>query len=262
MPVDFALILVVATGVTGIVWAFDALWLQRRRLAAAAATGPGTTVAEPVLVEYSRSFFPVLLLVLLVRSFLFEPFRIPSGSMMPTLLVGDFIFVNKYAYGLRLPVLNKKILENGKPQRGDIIVFRLPSDPSINYIKRLVGLPGDTIRYADKKLYVNGQPIEAAVTGFYDGEDQIGSVLGTEKLGNIEHRVLLIPGMRSVEGTFVVPAGHYFMMGDNRDNSKDSRYIGAIPEENLVGKAAVIWLNFDFSLSHAPRWERIGHSVY
>ncbi len=249
---DFALILVVATALAGLIWAFDAVWLRRNRAEKA---------PEPVIVEYARSFFPILLVVLLIRSFLFEPFRIPSSSMMPTLLVGDFIFVNKYAYGLRLPVLNAKILEIGRPERGDVIVFRLPSDPGTNYIKRLVGLPGDTIRYANQRIYVNDQPVEAVARGIYDGEDQPGSLLLRERLGSVEHDVLLLPGQRSLEGTFVVPPGHYFMMGDNRDNSRDSRYdgVGFIPERNLVGRAVRIWMSWDFP--GLPKWQRIGGEV-
>jgi signal peptidase I len=250
--VDFALILVLATALSGAIWSVDAAWLRARRTADA---------AEPKMVEYARSFFPVLLLVLLVRSFLFEPFRIPSSSMMPTLLVGDFIFVNKYAYGLRLPVINTKIVDIGEPRRGDVIVFRLPSEPGTNYIKRLVGLPGDTIRYANKKLYVNDQPVELFAEGMYDGEDQPGSLLVRERLGPVEHEILLLPAQRSLEGTFVVPPGHYFMMGDNRDNSRDSRYdgVGFIPEGNVVGRAVRIWMNWNFP--GMPKWHRIGNAV-
>lgn len=249
---DFALILVVLTAASGFVWALDAMLLRPRREVGA---------REPVVVEYARSFFPVLLLVLLVRSFLFEPFRIPSSSMMPTLLIGDFIFVNKFTYGLRLPVLNTKIVEIGTPKRGDVIVFRLPSDPATNYIKRLVGLPGDTIRYAGRKIYVNDQPVPIAPEGIYDGAGQPGSLLLREQLGDAEHQVLLLPGQGSVEGIFVVPEGHYFMMGDNRDNSRDSRYagVGFIPEGHIVGRAVRIWMNWDFP--RMPDWSRIGHSV-
>jgi len=250
--VDFALILVIATAVAGLIWAVDAAWWKRRR---------GEMAPEPVVVEYARSFFPILLLVLLVRSFLFEPFRIPSSSMMPTLLVGDFIFVNKFDYGLRLPVLNTKILEIGQPERGDVIVFRLPSDPSTNYIKRLVGLPGDTIRYANKKIFVNDQPIETVAEGIYEGDDQPGSLLLQERLGAVEHQILLLPGQHGLEGTFVVPPGHFFMMGDNRDNSRDSRYdgVGFVPEANLVGRAVRIWMSWDFP--GLPNWARIGMAV-
>ncbi|MCC7330392.1 MAG: signal peptidase I [Gammaproteobacteria bacterium] len=222
--------------------------------------GRPASTAEPVVVEYARSFFPVLLLVLVVRSFLFEPFRIPSSSMMPTLLTGDFIFVNKYTYGLRLPVLNTKIVDIGEPRRGDVIVFRLPADPSTNYIKRLVGLPGDTIRYANDHLVINGQPVPDELRGIYNDELQPGSILLQEQLGSVSHQILLIPGGAGRgDGTFVVPPGHYFMMGDNRDNSQDSRFIGPIPEANIVGRAVRIWMNWDFR--SMPRWGRIGGRI-
>lgn len=249
---DFSLILVVATALSGLIWALDVAWLRRRR---------ARESREPVVVEYARSFFPILLLVLVVRSFLFEPFRIPSSSMVPTLLVGDFIFVNKYVYGLRLPVTNTKIVDIGAPRRGDVIVFRLPSEPSTNYIKRLVGLPGDTIRYANKKIYVNDEPVPLTMEGVYDGEGQPGALLLRERLGDVEHHILLLPGQRSLEGTFVVPPGHFFMMGDNRDNSRDSRYegVGFIPEDHIVGRAVRIWMNWDFP--GLPKWSRIGGEV-
>lgn len=252
MIVDFSRILVVATALSGLIWALDLAWLRRRR---------AEQSREPVVVEYARSFFPILLLVLVVRSFLFEPFRIPSSSMVPTLLVGDFIFVNKYVYGLRLPVTNTKIVDIGAPRRGDVIVFRLPSEPSTNYIKRLVGLPGDTIRYANKRIYVNDQPVPVTAEGVYDGEGQSGAMVLRERLGDVEHRILLIPGQHSLEGTFVVPPGHFFMMGDNRDNSRDSRYegVGFIPEDHIVGRAVRIWMNWDFP--GLPKWSRIGGEV-
>jgi signal peptidase I len=254
--VDFSLILVIATLVSGLIWGGYAAATRGRAVLRA----DGEQRAEPAVVEYARSFFPILLLVLLVRSFLFEPFRIPSSSMMPTLLIGDFIFVNKYTYGLRLPVINTKILDIGLPRRGDVIVFRLPSDPSTNYIKRLVGLPGDTIRYVNKKLYVNDAPVETSIRGRYDGEP-VGALLARERLDAVEHDILLMPGQRSMEGTFIVPPGHYFMMGDNRDNSRDSRYdgVGFIPEYRVVGKAVRIWMNWDFP--RAPQWSRIGNPV-
>jgi signal peptidase I len=262
--VDFALLLVIATALTGLIWAVDVAWLRRQRVAhdpGREAGASGTGAAEPVVVEYARSFFPILLVVLLIRSFLFEPFRIPSSSMLPTLLVGDFIFVNKYTYGLRLPVLNTEILDIGSPQRGDVVVFRLPSDPSTNYIKRLVGLPGDSITYLNSQIYVNQQPVSVTLNGPYRGSEQPGSVLGREKLGAHEHDVLFMPGRGSVEGTFIVPEGHYFMMGDNRDNSRDSRYdgVGMIPEGNVVGKAVRIWMNWDFP--GMPQWRRIGRGI-
>jgi len=257
MSIDFSLILVLATALCGLVWALDAWFWRRRRVA----DEQGTVAKEPVLVEYARSFFPVLLVVLVVRSFLFEPFRIPSSSMVPTLLVGDFIFVNKYVYGLRLPVINQKVWNIGEPSRGDVVVFRLPSDPSINYIKRLVGLPGDTVTYRNRRLYINGKLVPSEPAGRYAGKGQHGALLYHEKLGEVEHDILLMPGQRSLEGTFVVPEGHYFMMGDNRDNSRDSRYagVGVVPDANLVGKAVRIWMNWAFP--KMPRWSRIGHEI-
>ncbi len=258
MSFDFSLILVLATALTGIIWLVDRRFLRPRRMAD---LGPGQELHEPVVVEYARSFFPVLLVVLLIRSFLYEPFRIPSSSMMPTLLVGDFIFVNKFNYGLRLPVINKKIIDVGEPQRGDVVVFRLPSDPSINYIKRLVGLPGDTIKYVNSRLFINGELVDRHAQGRYTGEGQLGALMYNETLGEVEHEILLMPDRRSLEGTFMVPEGHYFMMGDNRDNSRDSRYqgVGIIPDQNVVGKAVRVWMNWGFP--KAPRWGRIGSPI-
>jgi signal peptidase I len=256
---DFSFVLVIATLVTGLVWAVDALYFRPRRVAAA---GSGPAPREPVLVEYSRSFFPIILIVLLIRSFLFEPFRIPSDSMMPTLLDGDFIFVNKFRYGLRLPVLNTEIVDLGHPERGDVVVFRLPSDPSVNYIKRLVGLPGDHITVREKRVYVNDrlQPVE--LDGVYEGFGHTGAQIGMERLGTVEHRVLFIPERPSYDFDDVVPAGHYFFMGDNRDNSRDSRFpeVGFVNGDLVVGKAVVIWLNWN--LPHAPIWSRIGTTIH
>ncbi len=259
MIFDFSFVLVVATLVTGLVWAADAWYFRPRRVAAA---GSGPAPREPVLVEYSRSFFPIILIVLLIRSFLFEPFRIPSDSMMPTLLDGDFIFVNKFKYGLRLPVLNTEIVDLGHPERGDVVVFRLPSDPSVNYIKRLVGLPGDHITVREKRVYVNGtlQPVE--LDGVYEGFGHTGAKIAMETLGTVEHRVLFIPDRPSYDFDDVVPAGHYFFMGDNRDNSRDSRFpeVGFVNADLVVGKAVVIWLNWN--LPHAPIWSRIGTRIH
>jgi signal peptidase I len=242
MDYDFSFFLVVATFVTGIISAAYWLYLKYARL-------PYPSAGEPMLVEYARSFFPVVLIVLILRSFLFEPFRIPSGSMMPTLLIGDFILVNKFSYGVRLPVLNTKIIEYGEPQRGDIVVFRFPKQPSVDYIKRVIGLPGDRIAYFDKKLYINGQPAPQVSLGSYHGVGQgsnmSGSELLTENLSGIEHAILIHHGAGTVEDVFVVPQGQYFVMGDNRDNSNDSRYWGTVPEGNLVGKAVLIWMNWD-----------------
>ena len=265
MQFDFAAILVALTLVTGVIWGLDRLFFYKRRVAE---VPPGELPREPVVVEYARSFFPVILIVLLFRSFIAEPFRIPSGSMMPTLLVGDFILVNKFAYGLRLPVLDKKILAVGEPARGDVFVFRYPQDPSQDYIKRVIGLPGDEITYRNKTLYVNGkevpksllQPYANSPENGWDGKisndlstadmedmrlvQRSGQVM-VEHLPEIDHRVAEMPGAQGApDGSWTVPAGHYFAMGDNRDNSADSRVWGFVPEQNLVGKAFVVWMSF------------------
>ena len=259
MVFDFSFVLVLASLVTGLVWAADAWYFKPRRLARAE---PGTLPAEPVLVEYSRSFFPIIVVVLLIRSFLFEPFRIPSDSMMPTLLDGDFIFVNKFTYGLRLPVVNTEVVALGEPQRGDVVVFRLPSDPATNYIKRLVGLPGDHITVRDKRVQVNGVDQPVTLDGVYEGFGHTGAQVAIEQLGEVPHRVMYIPNRPSYDFDDVVPAGHYFFMGDNRDNSRDSRFpeVGFVPADLVVGKAVVIWLNWN--LPNAPIWSRIGQSIH
>jgi signal peptidase I len=185
--------------------------------------------------------------------------------MMPTLLDGDFIFVNKFAYGLRLPVVHEKVVSIGEPKRGDVIVFRLPSDPATNYIKRLVGLPGDHVQVRGQQLYINGSPVPLHMSGPYEGPRNDGvhsrALVGKEYLGGAEHDVLYIPGRMTAEFGAIVPAGQYFFMGDNRDNSRDSRYsdVGFVPERNLVGKAVRIWLNWD--LPSAPIWDRIGDPI-
>jgi signal peptidase I len=223
-----------------------------------------------MLVEYAKSFFPVILVVFALRSFLVEPFKIPSGSMMPTLLVGDFILVNKYTYGIRLPVINKKIVQLNNPERGDVMVFRYPGDPGLDYIKRVIGVPGDVVEYRNKKLTINGQPVPAGQTGTYsyvgNGLNYITASVYDERLNGVGHTMMTEPGKPAVyppqvadfpfrencsynaEGEgFVckVPEGQYFMMGDNRDASNDSRYWGFVPDENVVGKAFFIWMNFD-----------------
>ena len=268
------MILVAATLVTGLVWAADALlWAPRRRQQAAALGAAGGQVdrgeleaalKEPTLVEYSKSFFPVILAVLLLRSFLVEPFRIPSGSMMPTLLVGDFILVNKYEYGIRLPVLNTKVVDLGSPESGDVVVFRFPKDPSIDYIKRVVGVPGDHVEYRNKTLYINGGKVAQIPAGSYigagSGLSMSGADVRREALGDVEHDILVMTNMHGVPVDAVVPEGHYFVMGDNRDNSNDSRYWGFVPDENLVGKAFMIWMNWD-SAAGGVAWDRIGNSI-
>jgi len=279
MNIDFPAILVLATFVTGLIWAIDALFFapSRRRRVAAASDGADLDEAtlkkvakEPWLVEVSRSFFPVILVVLLLRSFLVEPFRIPSGSMMPTLVAGDFILVNKFTYGIRLPVLNKKVIKLGEPKRGDVVVFRYPEDPHIDFIKRVIGLPGDHIRYRNKTVYINGTPMPQQALGTYTGAvspyPNIRSAsLLEEDLEGYKHDILLNRGQPSggiyaVSGDYIVPEGHYFVMGDNRDNSKDSRYWGPMPEQNLVGKAFMIWMNWG-SGDGWIGWDRIGESI-
>lgn len=269
MNINFPLILVLATLFTGIVWLIDrALFAAGRQARAAESKDPQQKeklLKEPLLVEYSRAFFPVILIVLLLRSFLAEPFRIPSGSMMPTLLIGDFILVNKFSYGLRLPVLNTKFLDVSEPQRGDVVVFRYPENPSIDYIKRVVGLPGDHVAYHDKTLYINGKPIPkeplGTYIGFGAGAASTGSTLWLEHLDGVDHDILIRPDVRGPEPDLVVPEGQYFMMGDNRDNSRDSRYFGFVPEQNLVGKAFMIWMSWDGS-DKAVVWDRIGQMIH
>ncbi|WP_277051602.1 signal peptidase I [Zestomonas thermotolerans] len=281
MSINFPLLLVLAVAVCGALALIDLLVLApRRRAAVAAYQGqvgePDPAVIdrlnkEPVLVEYGKSLFPVLAIVLVLRSFLVEPFQIPSGSMKPTLEVGDFILVNKFAYGIRLPVLDTKVIEVGDPQRGDVMVFRYPSDPNINYIKRVVGLPGDVVRYtSDKRLFINGQLVAETLLGEEPGS--LGtSVLYREKLGEVEHLIRKEMGRYRIEPgrEWRVPAGHYFMMGDNRDNSNDSRYwsdpqipkelLGMVPDQNIVGKAFAVWLSWpDPKLRNLPNFSRVG----
>lgn len=275
---DFAAILFTATVVTGIIWFIDTrAWAPKRQQEVDRLKAKGVNdeevlekvSKEPLLVEYSRSFFPVILIVLLLRSFLVEPFRIPSGSMMPTLLVGDFILVNKFSYGLRLPVLNTKFISIGEPVRGDVVVFRYPNDPAIDYIKRVVGLPGDKISYRNKKVFVNGEAMEAKYKGVYTGTKSglpmIGVSLYEETLGDVKHEILIERSKPSFTpsfdgDTFIVPDGHYFVMGDNRDNSNDSRIWGTVPEQNLVGKAFFIWMNWNWE-DEGIKWSRIGSSI-
>jgi signal peptidase I len=254
---DLALIIVGLTFLAGIIWAVDLLFLQSRREAA------GSDAKEPLAVEYARAFFPILLFVLILRSFLFEPFRIPSGSMTPTLLDGDFIFVNKFVYGLRLPVLNTKVVPLGLPERGDVVVFKLPSDPSIHYIKRVIGLPGDVVVYRDKQLTINGERMPLNVLGDYTGPGQAGADLIIEELGERSHELLVAGRPDGREGIYRVPEAHYFMMGDNRDRSKDSRYTGVeyIPEHRLVGRAERIWMNWRSPNKGGPLWARIGDAI-
>ncbi|WP_324833121.1 signal peptidase I [Pseudomonas saxonica] len=281
MSLNFPLLLVIAVAVCGLLALLDLVFLAPRRRKAIAQYQASVKPAdaqvieklnkEPLLVEYGKSFFPVLFIVLVLRSFLVEPFQIPSGSMKPTLDVGDFILVNKFSYGIRLPVIDKKIIEVGDPQRGDVMVFRYPSDPTVNYIKRVVGLPGDKIRYtSDKKLYINDQLVAEQLVGTEPGT--LGSAeLYKEKLGEVEHMIRKeMSRYRAPPGKeWTVPARHYFMMGDNRDNSNDSRYwddpnipkneLGMVPDENIVGKAFAVWMSWpEPKMSNLPSLSRVG----
>ena len=260
---DFATLLTLLTVVTGFVWVLDKLWLAPRRRAAGLGvviresgslekaatvlTGPlrsGTDDGASAFVDFCRSFFPVIALVLLLRSFIVEPFRIPSGSMIPTLSIGDFILVNKFTYGLRDPVFHTKFLDLNLPQRGDIVVFRWPVDSRKDFIKRIVGLPGDRIAYRDKVLTVNGEAAVQQPDGIYSGP--YGEIYRfREQLGDVGHSIIVNPARPSDDFEFTVPAGEYFAMGDNRDGSDDSRRWGTLPERNLVGRAFFIWMSWD-----------------
>lgn len=251
---NLALILFLLVFGTGILWSLDKFWLRKTRPADA---------PEPWWMEWGGSLFPVILLVFVVRSFLFEPFKIPSGSMIPTLLVGDFILVNKYAYGVRLPVLHTKVIDVGQPQRGDVMVFRYPEDPGLDYIKRVIGTPGDVVSYRNKRLTINGKAMPVEKLEDFKHEDRLYySEQYREDLGTLTHRLLndadappfiadatRFPGREHCQYddagvTCTVPPGHYFMIGDNRDNSRDSRVWGFVPEANIVGKAFFVWFNF------------------
>lgn len=267
MSLDFELILVVITLLAGLIWLVDAVVFAGSRRARSLEKTKGSrtdAVRDPVLVEYARSFFPVLLVVLLLRSFIVEPFRIPSESMLPTLQVGDFIVVNKFSYGIRLPVTHTEVLEIDEPERGDVVVFRYPRQPSVNYIKRIVGLPGDTVAYYNRRVFLNGRPVPLERVGEYvpPGDQPVGGEMleYRERLDGSGHSILLDPRGRSQEGEFVVPEGHYFVLGDNRDHSNDSRIWGYVPEENLVGRAMMIWMHWDWE-NGGPDWSRIGNTI-
>lgn len=267
MAIDFELVLVLATLLSGLIWLTDALLFAGSRRARSLRQTRGArvdAVRDPVLVEYARSFFPVLLVVLVLRSFIVEPFRIPSESMLPTLQVGDFIVVNKFAYDVRLPITHTRLLETGTPERGDVIVFRYPRQPTVNYIKRIIGLPGDTVAYYNRRVFINGVPLPLERIGGYvppgDSPDTGLMLEFREEIAEDSHRILLDPRGRSPEGEFVVPEAQYFVLGDNRDHSNDSRVWGYVPERNLVGKAEMIWMHWDWNGGGA-NWDRIGNSI-
>ena len=264
----FEIALVTLTLVTAVFWLLDRFVLRKRR----AEAGLLGEEDVPWYVDYSNAFFPVLLAILILRSFIAEPFRIPTGSMIPTLKIGDFILVNKFAYGLRLPVTNSKVVPIGLPERGDVVVFRYPGmgqddpDAGIDFVKRVVGMPGDRVAYHRGVLTINGEPVQYRVEGPVDirsGDIGIAlpGMLANEKLGEHEHQVqnfvqsLEAGGMG--DGEFDVPAGHYLVMGDNRDNSLDGRFWGMLPEENLRGKAFLVWMNWNRGIDFSRIGERI-----
>ena len=262
MDIDFSLVLVVLVAISGGLWLLDFLLIKRSRIEAIESYKSTQAIGrkkseiesaiaelakEPLIIEYAKSFFPVLFLVLVLRSFLIEPFQIPTGSMIPTLNVGDFILVNKYAYGVRLPVLGTKIVSVDDPKRGEVMVF-IPPHENKYYIKRVIGLPGDTVRYENKSLFINGEAIGKKFVENITVNTSIGDLAGTlssENLGSVIHPTqhIDVAGGRRLRTTWVVPNGHYFMMGDNRDNSADSREWGPVSEKNIVGKAIAVWMH-------------------
>ncbi len=258
MNFDFELILFYAVLISGVISLIDILFLAKKRKRA-------HLTKMPMIIDYARSFFPVLLLVFILRSFLFEPFRIPSSSLKPTLDVGDLILVNKFNYGIRLPVIHKKIFLSGEPKRGDIMVFRCPYHPSVDFIKRVIGLPGDHISYIDKTLYVNGQKApQQFVKNTTDRDDSGTTVDVTQKeedLLGIKHEIYQMQDHPNDDvKDIVVPPGMYFVMGDNRDGSADSRYWGFVPDANIVGRARLIWMSWDGN-NYNIRWNRIGKTI-
>ncbi len=261
---DFTFWMFIALLVTGGIWLADALGVvaRLRGRPRRAARHP----VEAVVVEYARAFFPVILVVFLLRAFLVEPFRIPSGSMLPSLVVGDFILVNKYTYGVRLPILNTKIWEIDRPRRGDVMVFRYPHNPAINYIKRVVGVPGDRIVYAKKTLYINGQVVPQTPKGSYRFREGPGQWVTArrleEDLAGVRHDILLDDRIRQGPVEFEVPPGKYFVMGDNRDHSNDSRFWGFVDDRLIVGKAFLIWFSLDAAGDGWINWGRIGTLIH
>lgn len=256
MNFNFELLLFYAVIITGLIALIDIIFLAKKR---------PSEKKMPLIVDYSRSFFPVLLIVFILRSFAYEPFRIPSGSLEPTLLTGDFILVNKYEYGIRLPVIHKKIMEITQPKRGDIVVFRWPVDPSVHFIKRLIGLPGDRISYINKILYVNDQEMPQSFVKTTMVEDENGlpwqATQNSELFFNIKHDIYLDAEKISRDfKDIVVPEGMYFMMGDNRDDSADSRSWGFVPDGNIVGKAVSVWMSWN-GTRHSVRWDRLGTRI-
>lgn len=270
MNFNFELILFYAVVTTGLIALFDMLFFARKRKKAFAEEtkhlSPPPELKLPILVDYARAFFPILLIVFLLRAFFYEPFRIPSGSLEPTLFTGDFILVNKYHYGIRLPVIHQKIYLLNEPQRGDIVVFRWPPNPSLDFIKRIVGVPGDHISYISKTLYINGKEMPQDFIRNTVAYDEKGHKMDVkeaeENLSGIKHFIFQNGNAVSDDLVdVVVPDGMYFAMGDNRDNSADSRYWGFVPEENIIGKASWVWMSWD-SILHRIRWDRLGKKIH
>lgn len=250
---NFALCLLILSVVSGVIYALDVIFWAKKR----------TQNQKPVrVIEYARSFFPVFVIVLLMRSFLVEPFRIPSGSLEPTLLVGDFVAVNKFVYGLRLPVWEKKVIAIGHPKTGDITVFRWPPDPSFDYIKRVIGVPGDVIGYHNKILTINGHEIKQTFLE-YTIDEISGKTVAKyrEQLNGIEHDIYIRPDVPAVDFETIVPKDHYFMMGDNRDDSADSRFWGFVSDDYLRGKAVLVWMSWN-SNTNMLRWNKIGRLIH
>ncbi|MGE3920348.1 MAG: signal peptidase I [Gammaproteobacteria bacterium] len=256
MNFNFSFILTSAVIIMGLIALIDYLWLSKKR---------EKTAKIPAWIEHSRSLFPVLLFVLVVRSFIAEPFRIPSGSLEPTLLIGDFVLVNKFEYGLRLPVLEKKAVKISEPKVGDIVVFHYPPNPSVDYIKRVVGVPGDHIRYINKVLYINNKPMDQKFLGYSMSVDANGERVVVKKMQEnllgTKHNIFIDPEVAAQDKIdIIVPPGKYFMMGDNRDESYDSRYWGFVPEQNLIGKAFLVWFSWN-KTNNSIRFSRIGLGV-
>ena len=263
MNFNFELILFYATVITGLIALFDKIFFASKRKVAHNNTHD---IKLPIIIDYAYSFFPILLIVFLLRSFLFEPFRIPSGSLEPTLLTGDFILVNKFNYGVRLPVIHKKLINNHTPERGDIIVFRWPPNTSYDFIKRVIGLPGDKISYVNKELFVNGTKVQQTFLQNSQAEDESGgewkALEKEENLLGVNHHIFINPAKSSYNyHDIVVPEGMYFVMGDNRDDSADSRYWGFVPEKNIVGKAVLVWMSWD-GIKNNLRFNRLGKLIH